>query len=107
MNDRLDYENHELPQRNRLPARAHFTSYDEIDAARRLDPGGAPRHRSLNGTWSFCFAENPKLIPEGFELLDCDDSAWDQLPVPSNWQMYGYGHPHYTNVIYPFPMLGG
>jgi beta-galactosidase/evolved beta-galactosidase subunit alpha len=64
----------------------------------------APRERLLNGTWSFCFAENPDLIPPAFETTDFDDSGWDQVPVPSTLQTEGYGRPHYTNVIFPFPI---
>ena len=62
------------------------------------------QNHSLNGTWSFCFAENPALTPSGFEATGFDDSSWDRIPVPSTWQLLGYGRPHYTNVIFPFPI---
>ncbi|MDE0839245.1 MAG: DUF4981 domain-containing protein [Kiritimatiellae bacterium] len=101
---RRDYQNHELPHRNRLPARTHFTSYATPEAARAMGGGNTPHNRLLNGTWAFAFAENPDLIPAGFEAVDFDDSVWDQIPVPSTWQMLGYGRPHYTNVIFPFPI---
>ncbi|MBT3296448.1 MAG: DUF4981 domain-containing protein [Verrucomicrobia bacterium] len=101
---RRDYQNHELPYRNRLPARTHFTSYTAPEAARAMRGGNTPHNRLLNGTWAFSFANNPDLIPSGFESCDFDDSHWDQIPVPSTWQMLGYGRPHYTNVIFPFPI---
>lgn len=101
---RQDYENHELPHRNRLAPRAHFTSYSSTEAALSMNRSMSPLNRSLNGTWSFCFTENPALTPPGFESTDFDDAAWDQIPVPSTWQLLGYGRPHYTNVIFPFPI---
>jgi len=101
---RQDYENHELPHRNRITPRAHFTSYDSPEAALAMERSAAPRNRSLNGTWAFSFADNPDLIPPGFEAAEFDDSSWDRIPVPSTWQLLGYGRPHYTNVIFPFPI---
>ncbi|NQU40281.1 MAG: DUF4981 domain-containing protein [Lentisphaerae bacterium] len=101
---RHDYENHELSHRNRLPPRSHFTSFDSPSAALTLDRAAAPRHRLLNATWSFFYAENPALIPVDFEMIDFDDSAWPPLPVPSSWQFHGYGRPHYTNSSFPFPI---
>ena len=41
----------------------------------------------------------------GFYKVDYDVSHWNELPVPSNWEMYGYGTPIYTNVNYPFRNL--
>ena len=101
---RRDYQNHELPHRNRLPARTHFTSYASPDAARKMGGGNTPHARSLNGTWAFAFEENPDLIPADFAAPEFDDAMWDQIPVPSSWQLQGYGRPHYTNVIFPFPI---
>jgi beta-galactosidase/beta-glucuronidase len=45
----------------------------------------------------------PAEAPDGFCAPQYDDAAWDELPVPSCWQMQGYGHPHYTNMQFPFP----
>ena len=101
---RRDYENHELPHRNRLEPRAHFSSYSSEKTDLSKSNCKSARNRPLNGTWSFCFADNPDLIPAAFQAPDFDDSEWDQIPVPSTWQLLGYGHPHYTNVIFPFPI---
>ena len=89
---------------NRLPARAWFTPYTDADVARRMETGSSSLVRSLNGPWRFHYASVPLEAPENFEQKAFDDSAWDMLPVPSCWQMYGYGRPHYTNVQYPFPV---
>ncbi|MEJ5229465.1 MAG: glycoside hydrolase family 2 TIM barrel-domain containing protein [Pseudothermotoga sp.] len=56
----------------------------------------------LSGKWKFMFAENPFFVPEGFQRNDFDDSSWDEIEVPSNWEFQGYDKPIYTNVVYPF-----
>ncbi len=95
-----DWENQHVLHRNRLPARARFTSYPDESAARTN--AGTPWEISLNGEWRFHYAPTPIEAPQDYMTITCDDTAWDRLPVPSNWQMYGYGRPHYTNVQYPF-----
>jgi beta-galactosidase/evolved beta-galactosidase subunit alpha len=87
---------------DRLAPRAWFTPYPDADAARQMD--ASPLVRSLNGDWKFNYAPTPIDSPEGFESANFDDAAWDVLPVPSCWQMHGYGRPHYTNINYPFPV---
>lgn len=56
---------------------------------------------SLNGTWKFHFVDEPSKRPTDFFRTDYDESAWDDLPVPSNWEMHGYDKPIYCNVEYP------
>jgi beta-galactosidase len=58
---------------------------------------------SLNGEWAFRYAERADG-PADFVDRDYDDGGWDRLPVPSHWQLHGYGAPAYTNVRYPFPV---
>ena len=57
---------------------------------------------SLNGTWKFNLVEEPSQRPQDFFETDYDVSSWDDLPVPSNWEMHGYDKPLYCNVEYPF-----
>ncbi|MBQ6923538.1 MAG: DUF4981 domain-containing protein [Kiritimatiellae bacterium] len=82
---------------NRLPARASFAP---------AVGGNCPceASASLGGDWLFHFDPSPEAAPQGFEAPDFDDSEWDTIPVPSNWQMEGHGHPWYTNVQYPIPL---
>lgn len=56
---------------------------------------------SLNGTWKFHFVKEPSLRPTDFYKMDFDVSDWDDIPVPSNWEMQGYDRPIYNNVEYP------
>ena len=57
---------------------------------------------TLNGLWKFNWVADPKDRPVGFEALKYNVSSWDEIEVPSNWEMKGYGTPLYTNVTYPF-----
>jgi beta-galactosidase/evolved beta-galactosidase subunit alpha len=99
-----DWENPRLFERNRLPARAFFTPYADAQSAQAMNRGASTRFKLLDGTWKFHFDAAPALAPQQFMQSDCDVADWDDLPVPSCWQMEGYGRPHYTNVIYPFPL---
>ncbi len=56
----------------------------------------------LNGNWKFNWVKQPDTRPRDFFHVAFDDSDWNTIPVPSNWQMHGYGKPIYTNIKYPF-----
>lgn len=88
---------------NRLPAHATFYSYSSESAAMRDSREESPWFRSLHGDWKFAWAPKPSDAVDGFHRADFDASGWDTLPVPSNWEMHGYGTPIYTNSTYPFP----
>ncbi len=67
-----------------------------------------PRERSdrftlLSGDWAFGWYENDRKLPAGFAAEDFDYSGLDEIPVPSCWQIYGYGNHNYTNVKFPIP----
>ncbi|MCC5834929.1 MAG: DUF4981 domain-containing protein [Opitutales bacterium] len=83
------WQNPELTQINRLPARADFQAAKGKD---RLD---------LNGEWDFRMADSPEAVEPDW-IRGAGRGKWRKLPVPSNWTMQGYGKPHYTNVQMPF-----
>ena len=58
-------------------------------------------YQLLNGTWKFNFVDEPSKRPLDFYKEDYDVSGWDEIPVPSNWEMQGYDRPIYANVEYP------
>ena len=66
------------------------------------DPARSPFVRSMSGTWRFHWVRDPADRPTEFYRADFDDTAWDEIPVPSNWEVLGYGVPIYTNIPYPF-----
>ncbi len=98
-----DWENPALLHRQRLPARAWFTPYVGAPLAADL-PSVSPDVVSLDGTWRFRYDRSPARAPLETTSPGFDDAGWDRIPVPSCWQMQGHGHPHYTNVNYPFPV---
>ncbi len=100
----MDWQDHRVVHRNRLPARAWFVPQASEQAALALGGDQSERVISLSGQWSFLWAPAPFLAPSDFYSESFDAGQWDSLPVPSNWQMLGYGRPHYSNVVYPFPV---
>jgi beta-galactosidase/beta-glucuronidase len=100
-----NWENLSVLQKNRLEERAYFFPYVNEQAALTYDRGKAEGFQLLNGVWKFHYAETPALAPKQFFEESFDTSDWDNLQVPSNWQLHGYGRPHYTNVQFPFPIV--
>ncbi|MBW6502334.1 MAG: DUF4981 domain-containing protein, partial [Bacteroidales bacterium] len=64
-------------------------------------PGMSPLHADLNGTWKFSWVRHPNQRPADFYINDFDVRAWDDIEVPSCWEMKGYGTPIYSNITYP------
>ena len=86
---------------NKEDARAYFFPKAQIKKAFECQNDSA-FVKSLNGQWFFNYVVNKDNRPKDFYKKDYNVSAWKKINVPSNWQMEGYGVPHYTNVIFPF-----
>lgn len=90
---------------NKLQPRAWFVSFANVEEARKVLPENSSRRLSLDGTWKFHFAKTPDERPKNFYRKDFDCSTWDDISVPSNWNMVGiqkdgtqkYGTPIYVN----------
>lgn len=91
----------ELTHLNKLPPRATLTPFPTPEAARRLDPATSPYVLPLSGTWDFKVYPRPEAV----SVEDFSADGWGPISVPGNWTMQGYGRPHYTNVVMPFPNL--
>lgn len=98
----LDWENESLLHQNRLEPRAHFLSYSDRNQALLGHPNDSKGYKLLNGTWKFSYHENPNFVPKDFYSNNFDNSLWDQIEVPSCWQLKGYGQMQYTDEGYPF-----
>ncbi|KAL4893594.1 glycosyl hydrolases family 2, TIM barrel domain-containing protein [Aspergillus ambiguus] len=94
-----DWSNLNILHRNTLAPRAHFYLYPNEESALTFNREEGLFH-SLNGTWKFHYDASPYVAPG----WDADVQNWDDIVVPGVWQMQGYGHPHYTNIDYPFPV---
>ncbi len=79
------YENPLKTSENRLKPRSYYI------------PGGVSEYTLLNGEWDFAYFESEADMPEKIE-------NFDKIPVPSCWQLHGYGNPNYTNINYPHPV---
>ena len=90
-------------QINREPPRASFTPFPTAREATTGRSADSPRRMSLNGDWKFRFVPRPADRPEAFFEPGFDDSGWDEIPVPSNWELHGYGYPVYRDESYSFP----
>ncbi|MDZ7346701.1 MAG: DUF4981 domain-containing protein, partial [candidate division KSB1 bacterium] len=88
---------------NKEAPHAAFFPFPDRTASLTLRPEASTRVQSLNGQWRFKFLVSPDQAPTDFHVPDYPDQKWDLLSVPSNWQLHGYGRPHYTNIKYPFP----
>ena len=100
------------PQRlslNKEYPHAWFFSFSDEESARKVLPENSALWMSLNGEWKFNWAPDPDSRPADFYRTDFDDSGWDMIPVPSNWNIVGlgrdgsqkYGTPIYVNVNVP------
>ncbi|MGC4016822.1 MAG: glycoside hydrolase family 2 TIM barrel-domain containing protein [Luteolibacter sp.] len=97
-----DWENPAVFERNRLPARATTTPFPDRESALTKARTDSPWRQSLNGPWKFHYTGNLEGIPAGFEKPAFDIAGWKEIPVPSNWQLKGYGIPIYPGTTYPF-----
>ena len=97
-----DWENEQVFGINKELAHNTYVPYSSMDQAMADVAENSPYHISLNGTWKFNWVRHPDLRPVDFYNIDFDVTYWDDLPVPSNWQLHGYGKPLYSNVTYPF-----
>lgn len=98
-----DWEDPTVFQINRETPRATAFPYDNRQAAMEDNYTSSPYYMNLNGTWKFNWVAKPEDRPTDFYRTDYDTSEWDDIKVPSNWEMEGYGTPIYTNTVYPFP----
>lgn len=96
----FDWENQHIIGINKEPAHAHFVRFGEVTTATKIV--ASDRYQLLNGTWKFNWSESPDKRPENFHHTDFNVSDWDDIPVPANWQLHGYGYPIYTNHQYEF-----
>lgn len=99
-----DWQNPQVVGRNKEPGRATLLPYADAGSALSRDRARSPYYLPLIGAWKFEYAPNPASAPAEFYRADFDDSAWDPVAVPGNWQLQGWDKPMYTNVQYPFPV---
>lgn len=103
-----DWENEQIFAINKEDGRATFIPFANIEEM-KADPTymrpwertRSSRYLLLNGNWKFNWVKQPSERPVNFYKTNYDVSNWKEIPVPSNWEMLGYGTPIYTNITYP------
>ncbi len=94
-----DWENPKVTEVNKEQGRTTFWSYpSEKDAL----AGKNAYLVSLNGIWKFKWVKSPAEAPEDFYKPDFEVSGWDEIKVPGNWEVEGFGTPIYVNHPYEF-----
>lgn len=97
------WEDPEILHVNCEQSHAYFIPYENEQKAHKGARGQSKFFKSLNGAWKFQYYDSVSRITDDFYEEDYDANSWDELLVPSCWQLNGYDLPNYTNLAYPFP----
>ncbi|MDE5913080.1 MAG: DUF4981 domain-containing protein [Muribaculaceae bacterium] len=95
-----EWQNHQVNELNRMPARAAFYPFTNAASAAANTPDADSNYLSLNGLWKFNWVNNANERPTDFFKAGFNDSGWAEMPVPGMWELHGYGDPQYVNVGY-------
>lgn len=100
--DRPDWENPKLFNQNKEAPHATLMPFASVEAALTRKRNASVYYKSLNGTWKFNWVRKPADRPLDFYKPGYDVSGWDDIAVPANWELQGYGVPIYCNHQYEF-----
>ena len=98
-----DWENPALVSQGKEKPHATAMIFTNAADVKKDDYSRSPFYQSLNGIWKFVYTDKYASRPINFFETALDDSKWNDLPVPSNWEVKGFGIPIYTNIVYPYP----
>ena len=98
----LEWQDPAIVGVNKEPPHATFTIYPDEALAKAGRREASPYYKSLNGDWRFFWVPKPADRPSDFYRPGFDDTAWNTIRVPSNWQFEGYDVPIYVNITYPW-----
>ena len=97
-----EFENPLINSINREPYGATSISFPTETEALQVKRSSSSRYQSLNGTWKFKFITDWDNLPSDFMKAETNDDSWDNIPVPSTWEMKGYGDQVYCGQGYEF-----
>jgi beta-galactosidase len=95
-----EIENPEIQGINKEASHATLMPYANLNEALVARRHASTFCRSLNGMWKFNWVAWPQMRPVDFYKPEFNVSSWKEIPVPSNWQVLGYGTPYYRNLGY-------
>ncbi len=104
-----EWENETIFAVNKEPGHVTYIPFPSVESLKVdksfdkpwLEPASS-LYQSLNGNWKFNWVKQPSERPMDFFKPGYNVSSWKEIPVPSNWEMHGYGTPIYTNIRYPY-----
>lgn len=97
-----DWENEAVFRINKEAPHSTIMPCENVGKAAKGEYKKSAYYRSLNGNWKFKWAPDPASRPAGFYKPKYDVSAWNDISVPGNWQLQGFGKPVYANTVYTF-----
>ncbi len=97
------WENETIFEVNKEAPHATFMLFNNADDVTEDAYSRSPYYQSLNGIWKFVYAEKYANRIQNFYQPDLNTQTWNEIEVPSNWELKGFGIPIYTNITYPFP----
>jgi len=98
----MDWDNPDVIGINKEDPHCTMLTYPNEESAFLMVRPPSPNYISLNGQWKFNWVRKPADRPLDFYQTDFDDSSWDEIAVPGNWEFLGYGVPIYVNIPYEF-----
>ena len=97
-----EWKNPEQNEVNRLPMRAHYFPYENLEQAQKNVPTASANYQTLNGKWKFYWVKDADKRPLNFYKNDYEDAGWNLINVPGIWEKNGYGDPVYVNAGFPW-----
>lgn len=101
--EKNEWENPSIIERNKEKPHATLMLFDKAANVIKDDYAQSPYYHSLNGIWKFVYADKYADRVQNFYEPGLNDSKWNDIEVPSNWELKGFGIPIYTNIVYPHP----
>ena len=96
------WENPRIFQINQVLPHTNLMPFDTLQEAMSIDKKSSPNFFSLNGLWKFNLSNNLENAPSDFYKKSFNREQWDDIKVPSNWEMEGFGYPKFRNIGQPY-----
>ncbi|MBN1985723.1 MAG: hypothetical protein JW761_05430, partial [Prolixibacteraceae bacterium] len=97
-----DWQNPAVFEKGQNTPHAFYIPFLSKEEALKNKTERNENYRLLNGSWKFKWVETPDQVPDGFWQPGFDVAEWNEIKVPANWQMEGFGHPKFRNIALTF-----
>ena len=101
-----DWENIDVTSINRALIHSRWGCYENTEQALKGSRQDSDKCLSLDGKWFFKYLSSPMSVPTNFPENTDEILTWDEIKVPGNWEIQGFGEPIYTNMHYPWSYYG-